>query len=124
MTPPKRGILWAKIEEMPMCPLIRFAFCALPLAVSGGCTLVSGIAGSSVVAGDEHGGTISRVTTFTQAGALAMAGSWCQRYGFVAQGFQVIFATDSMDFACVPQPVHEPQSLIGPPDAHRPTGLS
>lgn len=107
-----------------MYPLLRFVLCALAAAVAGGCTLVSGIAGSSVVAGDERGGTISRVTTFTQAGALATAGSWCQRYGLVAQETQVIFATDSMDFACVPQPAHEPQSLIAPPGSPRSTGSS
>jgi hypothetical protein len=82
--------------------------------VLGGCTLVSEIAGSSV-AGNEHGGTVSRVTTFTQAGALNMASSWCGQYGLVAQEVQIIFATDSMDFACIYQPEYQPQPLFKSP---------
>ena len=87
-----------------MYPSLRLALCFVVVLGSGGCTLASDIAGSSVVAGDEHGGTISRVTTFTQPGALDKASSWCYQYGFVAQEIQIIFATDSMDFACVPRP--------------------
>jgi hypothetical protein len=92
----------------------RFAICGIFALGSGGCVLLSEIAGSSVVAGDEHGGTISRVTTFTQAGALNMASSWCGQYGLVAQEVQIIFATDSMDFACVHQPANQLQPLFKP----------
>jgi hypothetical protein len=77
--------------------------------------LVSDIAGSSIVAGDQHGGTVSRVTTFTQAGALNMASSWCGQFGLLAQEVQIIFATDSMDFACVPQPAYQPVPLFNRP---------
>jgi hypothetical protein len=100
---------------MPMRPSLRFALCGFVALASGGCTLVSQIGGSSVVAGDERGGTVSRVTTFTQAGALNMASAWCGQYGLLAQQVQIIFATDSMDFACVPQPAYQPQPLFRPP---------
>jgi hypothetical protein len=84
----------------PMRPFLRFALCAVVLA-SGGCTFVAEIGGSSVMSGDEHGGTVSHVTTFTIAGATNMAASWCGQYGLYAEETRVIFATDSMDFACV-----------------------
>jgi hypothetical protein len=98
-----------------MRPSLRFAVYGIVALAPGGCTLVSEIAGSSVVAGNEHGGTISRVTTFTQAGAFNMASSWCGQYGLVAQEVQIIFATDSMDFACIHQPEYQPQPLFKPP---------
>jgi hypothetical protein len=98
-----------------MRPPLRFVLCGIVALASCGCTLVSEIAGSSVVAGDEQGGTVSRVTTFTLAGALNMASSWCGQYGLVAQEVQIVFATDSMDFACVHQPAaYQPQPLIKP----------
>lgn len=97
-----------------MRPSLRFAVYGIVALVPGGCTLVSEIAGSSVVAGNQHGGTVSRVTTFTQAGALNMASSWCGQYGLVAQEVQIIFATDSMDFACIYQPEYQPQPLFKP----------
>jgi hypothetical protein len=100
---------------MPMRRSLRFALYGIVALASGGCTLFSEIGGSAVVAGDEHGGTVSRVTTFTQAGALNMASSWCGQYGLLAQQVQIIFATDSMDFACVPQPAYQPQPLFRPP---------
>src|SRR5215469_2803419 len=100
---------------MPMRLSLWFALCGIVASASAGCTVVSTIAGSSVVAGDQRGGTVSRVTTFTQAGALNMAGSWCEQYGLVAQEIQIIFATDSMDFACVPRPAYQPQPLFNPP---------
>lgn len=93
---------------------LRFAVCGIVALAPSGCTLVSEIAGSSIVTADERGGTISRVTTFTQAGALNMASSWCGQYGLVAQEVQIIFATDSMDFVCVHQLAY-PQPPFKPP---------
>ena len=87
-----------------MRPFSHFTLCIIVAFGLGGCTFVSEIAGSSVVAGDEHGGTVSRVTTFTQAGALNMASSWCHQYGLEAEEIRVIFATGGMDFACVRSP--------------------
>jgi hypothetical protein len=91
-----------------MRPSFGFALCGIVALASGGCTLVSTIAGSSVVAGDEHGGTVSRITTFTIDGGMNMANSWCGQYGLVAQQVQLIFANDSMEFACVPQQPYRP----------------
>jgi hypothetical protein len=97
-----------------MRPSLWFALCGIGASVSTGCTLVSDIAGSSVVAGDQRGGTVSRVTTFTQSGALNMAASWCAQYGLVAQEVQIIFATDSMDFACVSRPAYQSPAYQSP----------
>jgi hypothetical protein len=87
-----------------MRPFPRFALCIIIALGASGCTLVAQIGGSSVVNADEHGGTVAHVTTFTLTGALNMAGSWCGQYGLYAVETRVIFATDSMDFACVPPP--------------------
>src|SRR4029077_11563355 len=103
-------------QGIPMRLPLRFVAFGIVALASSGCTLVSNIAGSAVVAGDERGGTVSRVTTFTQAGALNMASSWCGQYALVAQEVQIIFATDSMDVAGVPQPpAYQPQPLLKPP---------
>jgi len=87
-----------------MRPFLRFVVCVVALSSGGGCTLVAEIGGSSVVNADEHGGTVSHVTTFTIAGAMNMAASWCGQFGLYAEETRVIFATDSMDFACVAPP--------------------
>jgi len=61
----------------------RFA-CAVALG-SGSCAFVAEIGGSSVVNGDEHGGTVSHVTTFTitgdEHGGLVVRPVWalCRR---------------------------------------------
>jgi hypothetical protein len=97
------------------CPMIRSflrVLCALLALGSGGCTFVATIAGSSVVAADERGGVVSRVSTFTIDGAMNMANSWCGQYGLIATETQIIFATDSMEFACIPPPAVMPKRLI------------
>jgi len=81
-----------------------FAFAMLAALSGGGCTYAALVNGSSLTAGDARGGTVSRVTTFTQAGALNMANGWCGQYGLVAQEIRVVFIIDGMDFACVPPP--------------------
>ena len=95
-----------------MRSFLRFVLCApLALGPSGG-TFVATIAGSSVVAADEHGGYVSRVSTFTIDGAMNMANSWCGQYGLIAIETQIIFATDSLQFACIPPPSVMPKRLI------------
>jgi hypothetical protein len=83
-----------------MRSFLRSTLCAVALS-SSGCTFVAEIGGASVMNGDEHGGTISHVTTFTISGAMNIAASWCRQYGLYAEETRVIFATDSMDFACI-----------------------
>lgn len=79
---------------------------ALTVALSaGGCTSAAQVNGSSIIAGDERGGTVSRVTTFSRPGALNMANAWCGQYSRVAVEMRVTFITDGMDFACVLPPV-------------------
>jgi hypothetical protein len=84
--------------------LSRFALCVAAALGSGSCTFFAQVNGSSVVTADAHGGTVSRVTTFTQAGALEMANAWCGQYGLVALETRLTFINESMDFACVPPP--------------------
>lgn len=71
---------------------------------AGGCTFAAQLNGTSVIAGDEHGGTVSHVTTYTVTGALNMANAWCGQYRLVAVETRVTFINDGMDFACVPPP--------------------
>lgn len=71
---------------------------------AGGCTFGAQVTGSSVVAGDAHGGTVSHVTTFTKAGALNMANAWCGQYRLVAVETRVTFLDEGMDFVCVSPP--------------------
>jgi hypothetical protein len=98
---------------MPMMrSLLRLVLCALLALGSGGCTFVATIAGSSVVAADQHGGLVSRVSTFTTDAAMNMANSWCGQFGLIATETQIIFATDSMQFACIPPLGVMPQRLI------------
>jgi hypothetical protein len=66
--------------------------------------LVATVAGSSVVGADEHGGFASRVSSFTIDGLMNMANSRCSQYSLIATETQIIFATDSMQFACIPPP--------------------
>jgi hypothetical protein len=87
----------------PMRPFLRSALVVVALG-SSGCTFFAEIGGSSVVAGDQSGGTVSHVTTFTISGAMNMAGSWCAQYGLYAEEIRVNFSPDSMDFACVAPP--------------------
>lgn len=89
--------------ETPMRPFLRSALVIVGLG-SSGCTVFAEIGGTSVVVGDQRGGTVSHVTTFTLPGAMNMAGSWCAQYGLYAEEIRVIFLTDSMDFACVAPP--------------------
>jgi hypothetical protein len=86
-----------------MRPFFRFALCVVALG-SSGCTFVATIGGSSVVNADQHGGTVTNVTTFTVTGAMNMAASWCGQYGLYAEQTRVIFSTDSMEFTCIPPP--------------------
>jgi hypothetical protein len=95
-----------------MRSFLRFALCALLALDSGGCTVVATIAGTSVVGADQHGGYVSRVSTFTIDGAMNMANSWCGQHGLIAIETQIIFATDSLQFACVPPPSVMPKRLI------------
>jgi hypothetical protein len=102
---------------MPIRSFLWFALCALLALGPAGCTVVATVAGSSVVAGNEHGGVVSRVTSFTIDGAKNMANSWCGQYGLIATETQIIFATESMEFACIPPlppppPPAMPQRLI------------
>jgi len=98
--------------EMPIRSFLRFVLCALLALGPGGCTLVAAVAGSSVVGADEHGGFVSRVSTFTIDGAMNMANGWCGQYGLIATETQIIFATDSLQFACIPPPSVMPKRLI------------
>jgi hypothetical protein len=89
--------------------------CALLALGPGGCTVVATVAGSSVVSGDQRGGVVSRVSSFTIDGAMNMANSWCGQYGLIATETQIIFATESMEFACISPPSPPsamPQRLI------------
>ena len=95
-----------------MRSFLRFVLCGLLVLGPSGCTFVATIAGSSVVAADEHGGFVSRVSTFTIDGAMNMANSWCGQYGLIAIETQIIFATDSLQFACIPPPSVMPKRLI------------
>lgn len=81
-----------------------FALGLVTALSSGGCTLAAQLNGSSVVVGDAHGGVVSRVTTFTQAGVMNMANAWCGQYRLVALETQAMFGDESMRFACVPSP--------------------
>ena len=81
--------------------LSQFALCGVAALSSAGCTLVAEMSGSSVVAAGAHGGTVSRVTTFTRAGALNMAEAWCGQYGLVALETRVTFIDENMEFSCV-----------------------
>ncbi len=61
--------------------------------------------GGCVAGGDEHGGTVSGVTTLTLPGALMAANSWCGRYGLEAEETQMRdWGNGDMEFACVPPP--------------------
>lgn len=86
-------------------PPSRFTLCIIAALSLGGCTLAAQVAGSSIIAGDQRGGTVSRVTTFTNTGALNTANAWCGQYNLVAQETRVMFITDSMEFACTLPPV-------------------
>lgn len=79
-----------------------FALGMLAVLSASGCTFAAQVTGTSITSGDARGGTVSHVTTFTQAGALNMANAWCGQYSLVAQEIRVAFIIDSMDFACVP----------------------
>jgi hypothetical protein len=81
----------------------RFVFALGVVAALSGCTFAAHMNGSSVVAGDAHGGVVSRVTTFTLAGAMNMANDWCGQYRLVALETRVSF-DEGMDFSCVPPP--------------------
>jgi hypothetical protein len=43
---------------------------------------------------------------------MNMANSWCGQYGLIAIETQIIFATDSLQFACIPPPSVMPKRLI------------
>jgi hypothetical protein len=45
---------------------------------------------------------IDQLSTFTIDGAMNMADSWCGQYGLIAKETQILFATDSLQFACIP----------------------
>lgn len=83
-------------------PPSRFALCVVAALSCGGCTFAAQVTGASVIAGNEHGGTVSHVTTITKMGALNMANAWCGQYGRVAVETRVTFINEGMDFACVP----------------------
>jgi hypothetical protein len=99
---------------MPIHPFLWFVLGALLALGPVGCTVVATVAGSSVVSGNEHGGVVSRVTSFTTDGAKNMANSWCGQYGLIATETQIIFATESMEFACIP-PLPPPLPPPPPP---------
>jgi len=107
-----RMLLKRRQVKMPMRSCLWFVLCALLALGPGGCTVVATVAGSSVVAGDEHGGVVSRVTSFTIDGVMNMASSWCGQYGLIATETQIIFATESLEFACIPSPSAMPKRLI------------
>jgi hypothetical protein len=78
-----------------MCLFSRFALCVTVAFSLGGC----------VASGDEHGGTVSGVTSFTLPAALIAANSWCGRYGLAAEETQMRdWGNGDMEFACVPPP--------------------
>jgi hypothetical protein len=79
----------------PMCLFSRFALCVIVAFSLGGC----------VAGGDEHGGMVSGVTTFTLPAAMIEANNWCGRYGLVAAETRMThFENPDMGFACVPLP--------------------
>jgi hypothetical protein len=105
--------------------MLRFALCIVVLGL-GGCTFVATVGGSSVIDADLHGGTVTHVTTFTIAGAMNKAASWCAQYALYAAETQIIFLTDSMQFACVPPPTRVSSGILSPiipPPASAPTRL-
>ena len=105
--------------------MLRFALCVVVLGTCG-CTFVATVGGSSVIDADQHGGTVTRVSTFTIDGAMNMAASWCGQYGLYAAETQIIFLTDSMQLACVPRPTQASSGAlapIAPPPASAPTRL-
>jgi hypothetical protein len=93
--------------------MLRFALCVVVLG-SGGCTFVATVGGSSVIDADQHGGTVTHVTTFTIDGAMNKAASWCGQYGLFAAETQIIFMTGSMQFACVPPPTQASSGILSP----------
>jgi hypothetical protein len=106
----------------------KAAFIALCTAglVTSGCTFIATVGGSSVIDADQHGGTVTRVSTFTIDGAMNMATSWCGQYGLYPVETQIAFLTDSMQFACVPRPTQASSGAlapIAPPPASAPTRL-
>ena len=73
----------------------RLALCVIAAFSLGGC----------VANGDEHGRTVSGVTTFTLPAAMIEANNWCGRYGLAAEETRMThFDEGDMEFACVPPP--------------------
>jgi len=69
------------------------------------CVIVAFCLGGCVVAGDEHGGIVSRVSTLTLPARMIAAKSWCGRYGLDAEETRMLrFDPGEMQFACVPPP--------------------
>src|ERR1700680_1107698 len=68
---PRSGCYTVPMPKIDFRTFSRFALCVIVAFSLGGC----------VVGGDEHGGTVSDVTTFTLPVALSAANSWCGRYG-------------------------------------------
>jgi hypothetical protein len=105
--------------------MLRFALSVVVLGTCG-CTFVATVGGSSVIDADQRGGTVTRVSTFTIDGAMNMAASWCGQYGLYAAETQIIFLTDSMQFACVPPEARASSGVpapIAPPPASGPARL-
>ncbi|MBV8776510.1 MAG: hypothetical protein JO032_03460 [Alphaproteobacteria bacterium] len=69
---------------------------------ASGCALPALVGGSSVEGATPAGGTITRVTEFTEDGAIALAADHCARFGRAAQATGLQLATNRMTFSCVP----------------------
>jgi hypothetical protein len=67
-----------------------------------GCVLAASVSGSQLESTNANGGTVTRVTQFTEAGAMSLASDYCSQYGKIAVETDIAFrgANPEMNFAC------------------------
>ena len=83
------------MRKIDFSTLSRVALCVIVAFSLGGC----------VASGDEHGGIVSGVTSFTLPEALSAANSWCGQYGLDADETRMLgWENGDMGFACVSPP--------------------
>jgi len=74
--------------------------CVVGLGLQG-CILISAVAGCSLESANQAGGSVTRVTEFTEAGAISLADEHCRHYGRVAQVTGLQLAASRLIFDCV-----------------------
>jgi hypothetical protein len=75
--------------------------CSMVLLLLQGCSLMSDVAGCALEPAGERGGVVTRVTQFTEAGAVQLAAAHCRQYGLVAQVTGMLYGQPDMEFVCV-----------------------